>query len=365
MRRAWLASLITIIMLLTLPGASIIPKTIIAHADDVYGQAQVTGQVTVQATQPTVSFTFYSDSSYQTQTTKFTPQTPVYMKISVSGDNPLEEATITVQLFADNDNTRVGTPPSTTSPETYVTFTISYDSTNGQWVLQADTGGSTSWSIQLDPNQNQPDPTSNSGDFYVVVTFGKTAREANTGDQAPYADWDVIVTATIGSGDLAATSTASVYGYTVYFYGEITASANTISFGTLKAGESSQIQQVDGNAADHFTVTVIANGYYDLLATSSATWSDNNGHSITLVTSNPGNGQFSLQIDDQLDTNGNLAQPVYVTTDPTTASPFVDNAQPTTESGASSNVYMLITLGHNIYTGTYQGTITIHVVDGE
>ncbi len=365
MKRGLTSLIITILLLATiLPALTAIPFKI-AKADDVPSSVSVNGQVTVQATTPTVSFQFYSDSSYSTTTTKFTPQTPVYMKISVSGDNPLEEATITVQLFADNSsNSAVGTPPSQTSPEKYVTFTISYDSNNGQWQLTADTGGSTTWDIHLDTNKDQPDPTSSSGDFYVVIVFGKTAREANTGDTSHAKDWDVIVTATIGSGSLAATGQNSGYGYTVYFYSEISTSASTVDFGTLTASSSGPIQYVDGNSAHSFSVHVIANGFYDLKPTASATWSDSNGHQISLVAGTPGNQQFALLVDDEGDTNGNPTHGVYATTDVNTANPFVDNANPTTENGFDHTIYIEISLGSDIYTGTYSGTITINVVDG-
>ena len=94
-----------------------------------------------------------------------------------------------------------------------------------------------------------------------------------------------------------ASNSASAYGYTLYFYSEVSTSASTIDFGTIEVGTSSGIQYVDGNTADHFTVTVIANGYYDLKATSSSTWSTSDGYTITLITGSPGEGQFSLQAD--------------------------------------------------------------------
>ncbi len=73
-------------------------------------------------------------------------------------------------------------------------------------MLTANTGGSTTWDIKLDPNKTQASPTSNTGDFYVVITFGKTAREAMSSDtNTEYKGWDIYVRVTIGSGTLAAT----------------------------------------------------------------------------------------------------------------------------------------------------------------
>ncbi|MEB3846196.1 MAG: hypothetical protein GSR83_04010 [Desulfurococcales archaeon] len=347
-------SVIVIVLLVI----SVMP--VLSFAEDQEGSGSVNGKVTVQATQPQVQFTLYSDTGYTTSTTEITPQVPVYMKITVSAGNPLEEVTVTTKLFADNNNTQLGTPPSNTNPETYVTFTITYNGTN--WVLTSDTGGSSTWNIALDPNQQQPDPSSNSGSFYVVITFGKTAREANNGAGSPYADWDIIVDASIGSE----TGEASSYGYRVYFYSELQPQAGTIDFGSLQPNSEGVIKYVDGNSGDSFNVVVVANGPYDLKATSTSTWDDGNGHTISLVAATPGQGEFSLKIDDEEDSNnpGTPLNGVYVTTSVADASPFVDDASPTTESGVTHTVYMLITLGDNIHTGTYQGVITIHAVKG-
>jgi len=89
----------------------------------------------------------------------------------------------------------------------------------------------------------------------VVITFGKTAREANTGDAAPAGDWDIVVDVTVGSGSLSATGHAESYGYTVFFYSEVSSGAGTIDFGTIQAGQSSIIQSVDGSPGNTFTVT--------------------------------------------------------------------------------------------------------------
>ena len=332
-----------------------------AYAQPRNSNVQVNAVVTVKAAQPTVSFKLYSDSGYTTPTKEITPQTPVYMKIDVSGDNPLNESVITVQLFADNNSNAVGTPPASTSPETYVKFTISYDEAQGEWVLQADTGGSTTWNIKLDPNQQTPDPTAASGSFYVIITFGKTAREASTSDSAPYKDWDIIVTDTVGTGNLAATGQASDYGYTVYFYSETTTTASTISFGTIQPDTSTVIQAVDGNPANTFTVKVIANGYYNMSAAGTDWVNSTNHYTIHLVAGTPGNSQLSILIDDnQSNTNpGEPAQGVYVNPNALNAQPFLEKAQPTTESGVTINIYMKLTLGSDIHTGQYQGTITI------
>jgi len=337
----------------------------VAYATDVEGNSVFTGKVTVRASQPTVAFNFYSDSGYTSTTTQFTPQTPVYMKIDVTTSNQLGEATIVAHLFADTNNAGVGTPPASTSPESYVNFTIYYDTTANQWTLTSDTGGSSTWNIQLDTSQTLPAPTDVSGSFYVIITFGKTAREANTGDTTPAADWDVIVNVTVGSGSLSAYTTQPAYGYTVFFYSETTLSGSTVDFGTIEAGQSNTIQQVDGSPATSLSVTVIANGFYDIKLISDPTWSDGSGNTITLTTTSPGTGEFELQADP----TDNFVDPtdaVVISSDLTTTGILFNDQNPTTESGASHTFYMQITLGPNgIHTGTYSGSITLYAVDGK
>ncbi len=353
--RKMLALVITLLMLLPLAPYA-------ALAADVEGSSSFTGKVTVRASQPTVSFAFYEDSGYTTTTTQFTPQVPVYMKISLTTSNQLGEATIVVHLYADNDNTARGPIPSTTSPETYVRFTIQYDGT--QWTLTPDTGGSTTWTIQFDGNQPLPDPTAYAGDFYIVITFGKTAREANTGDTAPYADWDVFVEATVGSTGLDATGTAESFGYTVFFYSEVSVGASTVDFGTLEAGQSSTIQQVDGNPGDSITASVIANGYYDLKMVSDSSWYTSDGYTITLTTGTPSTGQFRLEVD-PTDNFVDATDAAVVGDALSTAGVILNDQSPTTETGVSHTLYMRITLGPNgIHTGTYTGTLTLYAVDG-
>jgi len=339
--------------------ASLISPGVVYAAGDVTNPANISASVTVNAVAPTVSFAFYSDSGYTTTTTEFVPQTPVYMKIDVSTDNVLEEVEITVQMFADTNASAVGTPPPTTNPSTYVNFTIYYNATQGQWVLDADTGGSSTWSISFDPNQPLPDPSSTSGTFYIVIVPGKTAAEAmggSTSDSAPYADWDVIVTATVAG---TASNQASGYGYIMYFYGEVDTSTTSLDFGSLNPGATSSVLQLP--------VTVIANGYYDLKVVTTSTWTHTDGtHQITLTTSSPGLGQFRLNESLSYDsTTGTLTNPVSVTSNLTTTPTLVDDGNPTTESGQGYTIYLQLELGKGIYSGQYSGQITVYAVDGK
>ncbi len=341
----------------------------VSRAIDIVGEANIgEAKVTVAATAPSVSFAFYSDSSYSTTTKEFTPGTQVYMKISVSTDNVMSDVVVAVKLFADTDANTVGTPPTNTDPATYVNFTISYDSNSGQWVLNADTGGSTTWSIQLDPNQQQPDPGATTDDFYIVITPGKVAAEAKPTGNADYADWDCIVTASVDTES----TTVSDYGYTMYFYSEISTDTNGIDFGTLTPGSSGGIKNVNtGNGyapANYFTINVIANGQYNLNLTTASTWYHTDGvHYITLGSgTSPGTGEFLLYADDAEDLN-NPGLPLNkhaVTSSLSTSEGILETpASRTTESGQSYNIYMEIDLGVGIAVGTYTGTVTVTATD--
>ncbi len=359
MPRAVLQRLLVLVLASVVLFYSLAP---LASAADTSNAGSVKADVTVLAAPPSVSFALYSDSSYTTTTTSITPQVPVYMKISVQTLNTMEEVSIHVDMFADSDATAVGTPPSQTNSSSYVTFDIYYDSNAGSWVLTSDTGGGSSWSIQFDPNQPLPDPSASSGDFYIIIVFGKTALEANTGDNAPAADWDIVVTATVAGTE---SSTAQNYGYTVYFYGEVTPQASSISFGSLRPLQSQTIQSVDGAAANTFQISILANGYYNLTATADQTWSTSDGYTITLTTTTPGDGQFQLLIDDEAaDSAGTPLNGVPVAPDLNSAEEFAGPLNPTVnEQPATANIYMQITLGTNIHTGTYSGTVYIYAVD--
>ncbi len=325
-----------------------------ALADDKLVPGNVDVSVTVTAATPTVTFDIYSDSSYTTPTTDLVPQTQVYMKIDVSTDNVMEEVSVKVDMFADNDASTVGTIPTATSPSTHVTFTISYDSTNGKWVLNADTGGSNTWIIQLDPNQQQPDPTATSGTFYVIIVPGKTAAEASTSENADYADWDIVVTATVAG---TASNTASKSGLVMYFYGEVQPAATSLDFGSLQPGTKSSVQSLD--------VTVIANGDFDLKVVAPAQLTTSDGYTISLTTNPPGLGEFRMNASLTYDsTTGELTNSVVLTSSIDTTPALVSAADgPTQESGETYTIYFQLELGTGIHTGTYGGTMQVYAAD--
>ena len=333
--------------------ALLLPLTpLAAFAEDVEVAHQVTVQVTVGATAPTVSFQFYSDSGYSTPTTEFTPQTPVYMKISVSTDNVLEEVEIVVDMFADTDANAVGQIPSTTSPETHINFTIYYDTNNNQWALSANTGNSATWSISLDSNQPLPDPSATSGDFYIVIVPGKTAREASTTESAEYADWDVVVKATVAG---TATGTAENYGYVMYFDGEVGSTVTTLDFGTVYPSSSSDVVELP--------INVIANGQFNVTALAPSTLSYES-YTISLTTSSPpGTGEYLMQASSSTDTDGNLLNPVILTDSLSSSPPILAEEPATTEAGSQYTIYFQLQLGSGIHTGTYTGTMSVYAVD--
>ena len=356
-RKAVATMLIAMMLLVLVPT--------MATADDNIIQAPIQSQVTVNAVAPSVSFGFFSDNSYSNPTTSFVPQVPVYMKIDVSTSNVIEEVVITVQMFADTDSSAVGAPPSATDPSTYVKFTIYYDLNSGQWVLDADTGGSSTWSIQFDPdNPPSASPGSTSGTFYIEIVPGKTAAEATPGEtnQDNYQDWDVIVTASISDQS----SVAQNYGYTMYFYGEVQSTTTSIDFGSLDPGGSTS-DPTQYTAS----VTVIANGYYNLTVVSDAAWTHTTytNYQISLTTSDPpGLGEFLLKTDDSVDqttTPPTLVDPVIVTANPSTAEPVVALGLRTGESGVGYTLYFELKLGSGIRSGTYQGNIYVIALDGK
>lgn len=348
----------------------LLPTRVVAAGDNTV-PAQIPAQVTVNAVAPNVTFSFFSDANYSITTTSFVPQVPVYMKIQVDTANVIEETVITVWMFADTDNTTVGTPPTVADPSTAINFTIYYDLNTSQWVLKAYTSnsasGSSTWSIQFDPSRppsTYAPPGSTSGTFYIVIVPGKTAAEATPGEnnQDNYQDWDVVVKADVSGNS----TTAQNYGYTMYFYGEVQTSTTSIDFGSLDPGASTS-DPTQYTAS----VTVIANGYYNLTVTSDSAWTHTtySNYQINLATSDPpGQGEFLLKTDDQVNTSStppSLVNPVIVTDNPSTAQPVVALGQRTSESGVSYTLYFQLKLGTGIRSGTYQGNIYVIALDGQ
>ena len=348
---------------LLLPALLLLASLAPALAADTSIAGPIPAQVTVSGTNPTISFQVYSDPGYSVTTKEFTPQVPSYMKISVSTGNQLRELTITVDMFADSNANAVGTVPSSTSPETHIRFTIYFDETNDQWVLVLDDGasGGSTWSVSFDANQPLPDPNATTGDFYVVIKPGKTAREASSTETAPYADWDIVATASMtDTTGQTYSGQATDYGYSMYFYGEVQYGGTGIDFGTLAPGTS----KVDSNGQ---TITVISNGYFNLIATSDAKWwTTVNGEKFYMILDTNGTlepAEFKLEVDDQYDSNtGDLVSPVQVTNSTSTAQAFA-NGNPTTENGIQTLVYTKITLGTGIHSGTYTGKIYVWATD--
>lgn len=359
MRRALTLGAMLVILLL---GVFPAPKTVLAA--DQEGSTQLTGKVTVSLQVPQISFTFYSDSDYTTSTNDFTPQSPVYLKISVTTNNELQQFKIVFHMYYDSDNTKVGKiPTDTPNPETYIRFTIEWDSDSNQWSLTSEGTGAT-WDISFDNSKSLPSPTDPSGDFYLVVVPGKTAREANNGAGATD-DWDAVANVSAIS-DPTIKNSNYASGYRMYFYSEITTTEQTIDFGNVLPGASQHIVMVDETSTDHFTVTIIANGYYNIKIVSDPQWSGTESpeHVITLTTGTPSAGEFKLVADDAA-SSGFPTNEHVVGSDTSSSEGLLETSGlPTDESGVSHNIYMKITLGDNIYADTYTGTLTVYAVNG-
>ncbi len=326
----------------------ILLASIIAPIIQVKGaETSATGQYTVNNVAPTISIALY-ESDETTSTTTLSPQLEYALKITISDSNSLQDvAQITVILFYDTNNSAVGTPPASDDPATRATY--QWDPTNG-WQLVGPTGST--WGINTADSRAPSDLTVTQGDWWLHFIPGKVAHEANT-DATD--DWDIIVEVTDTSGNVYS---ASTYGLTMLWYGEISINTTTLDFGSLDPGAAAS----PSNGLPH-ALTLIANGNYAVQTKSDPTWSTSDGYTATLDTDGAlAEGEFQLITDDDRtldETDSLLVTDVYQT-----IPGHESDAGPTAEAGVSLSLYSWVQLGNGLMPGTYTGTIYYQIING-
>ena len=330
------------LLLIVLLFASIIP---ILHVNG--AETSATGQYTVNNVAPTINIALY-ESDETTSTTTLSPQLEYALKITISDSNSLQDvAQIKVILFYDTDNTVVGTPPATDDPATRATY--QWDPTNG-WQLIGPAGST--WGINTADSKAPSDLTATQGDWWLHFIPGKVAHEANT-DASD--DWDIIVEVTDSSGN---TYTASMYGLTMLWYGEISIGVSTIDFGNLDPGTAATPAQ-----QNPYTLTLIANGNYAVQTKADPQWSSDTGYTAILNTDSVlDDGEFQLVTDD--DSTLDETDSLLVTDTYQTIPGHSSDPGPTSESGATLSLYSWVQLGNGLMPGTYTGAIYYQIING-
>ena len=267
--------------------------------------------------------------------TDMSPTVERWIAVDVSDAQTLQHLTsIKVTIFYDADGDH-GPVPTTVDNQTCAIITWTTPNT---WTLTSMGAGST-WSAHAGVT---PTLTANTGTFVFHFVPGKVATE----NAAP-ADWDIAAVATDAA---SGTDTGYLTGLNMNWYGEITGVSASVNFGSVALG--------DEHMSGALTATYISNGNYDEQARTDAQWI-NGSYNVDLQASGaPGDGEFTLWVDDEGDTAGETQlDSGYVDID------FDETI--TSETGdTNGNIHLWLALGSTgIVSGTYTGDIYFKISD--
>jgi hypothetical protein len=282
-------------------------------------------------------------------TSPMTPQAQAWVNVTVTDDNILSDlVTVMAVLFYDADGSYTD-PGASPAPDTQTLAIMTWYASNDTFTIKS--GSPSTWSIN-NTTSTHPVLTNCTGDWKFSFQPGKVATETPGSDR-----WFAKVTVT----DLESASGSnnnSATGSTMNFYGEINVNTATVDFGTVNLGSAF------ADNAETADVANIANGNYTENAKTDngtpgvAHW-DNTGTTVALnTTGTPGDGEFSLAVDDTITLNSSVNM--------TTGYQAINSAGVlTSEDGYPSGDHGLwLALGPSgIPANVYNGTIYFQLED--
>jgi len=282
-------------------------------------------------------------------TSPMTPQAQAWVNVTVTDDNILSDlVTVMAVLFYDADGSYTD-PGASPAPDTQTLAIMTWYASNDTFTIKS--GSPSTWSIN-NTTSTHPVLTNCTGDWKFSFQPGKVATETPGSDR-----WFAKVTVT----DLESASGSnnnSATGSTMNFYGEINVNTATVDFGTVNLGSAF------ADNAETADVANIANGNYTENAKTDngtpgvAHW-DNTGTTVALnTTGTPGDGEFSLAVDDTITLNSSVNM--------TTGYQAINSAGVlTSEDGYPSGDHGLwLAMGPaGIPAGVYNGTIYFQLED--
>ena len=248
-------------------GAAVMP----AMADTA---GAATGSFSMDNKAPVVGAITLYEGDGSTPASEMTPQAYYNVSMVVSDDNTLDDLT-EIQVVIHKTGYSNGNS---------VIDKVTYKWTpGGGWVEYDRPTGTNTWGTIVATECIVPgDLNALSGTWNVKFMPGKVARELTNG-------WNITVTATDGS----ASHENALTGQTMQWYGEITANAESFSFGDLDLGATDQAISTPTNKRIQFNT--IVNGNYTLLS-KTVNWT-NTTHSETITLDTGGGGTIEKTSD--------------------------------------------------------------------
>lgn len=332
--------LLSMIGVLIMLGAMLVPAVVFADAGDVAGTFSSNSL-------PTIEYVKLYNAAGGAEVTAMTPQTAFDVKVKVAdADLKADLTTIVVKIYYDNDTEGTTeaeyTAISAGNAQTAIIITWTEGAT---FVLTEEEGSSWVLGTCIEPGTL-------AGDFEFKFTVGKVATEAAGGVAD---DWQIAAEVT---DDSSATAwAADSDGSTMTWYGELSvAEPATVAWGTIKAGLD--FIDADADATVDGAVTYISNGAYDEKVKTSTPWSptadlDDTGACETAQ-------QFALRADDTGAYNTESCPLVN-----TTGVVIDDAGAQTAEAGVAGGTNTLwLKLASTFTKADYSGTITYIIANG-
>lgn len=264
-------------------------------------------------------------------TRELAPQVPYQLRISLQHDETLNRIQNIKAVFYHSSE---GSVPSQGNDTTAAV----YEWTKGGAFVKDGTTGQT-WTVEQ--GTNIPDLTKNAGDFTLVFKPGKAARQTGENDR-----WNVYVRVTDIYGKVAE---GTIQDITMFWYGEINVTPDTVDFGTLLHNETHL------DAPTPVAIHTISNGNNTLLGRASDTWNGDNGLTVPY--------DANLQADPSVRVTTRLHDTGQATTLQTADTPIAGRESnfATTEAGLNTVMGLGLDAHGWFERGTYEGKLTFTI----
>jgi len=272
-----------------------------------------------------------------------TPQVESWIQMDISDANTLNDIN-EVQVIIKTNTTATSDPDSVTDKATFRWTPAGGD--KGTWSLVGPTGST--WSIDNTASMGPPKANRGAtvGTWHLLFLPGKVARESNA--------WDIYVKVTDKGG---LTGDNISWGYTMDWYGEISAENTSYSFGDIGLGDKNK---TISTPSDHnIDVKTISNGNYKL-SSKSGNWTKGSDKAVLDWDGTLDAGHFALKVDG----SGDVSTSNYVSDIYEKITNYNNVNAPTAEDGDIKEIYQWISVATSgLLPGTYSGTYYVQIAD--
>jgi len=296
-----------------------------------------TGSFNLGNAAPQVTAISLYNESHSSSTGNMDPQTEYAVKIDIYDANTLNDID-EIQVIIKTNATGTGASDNATDKATYK-WTLGEN-----WTKVGPSGGT--WGIDTSQSSKPTDLGATAGTWWLNFVPGKVARESNA--------WDIYVKVT-DKGSLTGDNIS--WGYTMNWYGEISAENTSYSFGNIGLGDTNK--NISTPSDGNIDVKTISNGNYKL-SSKSENWTNESNVAVLDWDGTLDAGHFALKVDG----SGTVSSSDNVSTTSEPITDYSDVNAPTAEDGDIKEIYQWISVADSgLLPGTYNGTYYVQIAD--